>query len=141
MMFDGVDPNDRTPQQQPPVRRLLLPLCPAVPPGLFSFLSPNNRLMPVFTFFFLFFLFLLIWRHPVGAVPSGLASPACNERRESVADSSGDGRRIRFFFPPSASSSSSSSLPFLFLFSSQFLIIRIMWKRRNGHLNSTINLE
>jgi hypothetical protein len=106
----------------------------------FFFFSPNNRLMPVFTFFFLFFLFLLIWRHPVGAVPSGLASPACNERRESVADSSGDGRRIRFFFPPSASSSS-SFLPFLFLFSSQFLIIRIMWKRRNGHLNSTINLE
>jgi hypothetical protein len=82
MMFDGVDPNDRTPQQQPPVRRLLLPLCPAVPPGLFSFLSPNNRLMPVFTFFF---FFILIWRHPVGAVPRAVSGESRSSRWRTAA--------------------------------------------------------
>jgi hypothetical protein len=83
MMFDGVDPNDRTPQQQPPVRRLLLPLSlPSSSSWPFFSFSPNNRLMTVFTFFF---FFLLIWRHPVGAVPRAVSGESRSSRWRTAA--------------------------------------------------------
>jgi hypothetical protein len=116
MMFDGVDPNDR--RERPKT------------------VGASRRPFLLLAFFFFFFLLptachqIFFFSSFDLLAPSSRdpPSPACNERRESVGRSadSGDGRRFFSF-----SSFSPLGLFFVSSFSSssQFLIIRIMWKR------------